>query len=126
MSVEESTITTNVTESFPLSEEVVSPDWLVEKKKKINVVDVIVDEWRNESERHKNGFRGIDFCHSKYASVRIIDYILVAPSLSYSADVCNVESNITNYPKLIGAAYFSPKCESHKGLHISLSFLSLS
>lgn len=95
------------------NDDVALPSWFDVLKLRTNVKVVFVDEWANEAGRENRGFLGVDFCHSRNASVRIIEYLLVSPSLAITE---NVETNISDFPKLIGPVYFSKKCESHKGL----------
>ena len=61
-----------------------------------------VDEWENGSWwRLSNGWVGNDYCHGPDAGVRIIGYALSGAGVG---------------TKLVGACYYSPNAESHKGL----------
>jgi hypothetical protein len=103
---------TLTSQSF-LSENAMIPDWFEILKSRSNAKLAIVQEWQDEEWRNKEGgFQGKDFCHSKSASVRILDYAIIAPTKSV---VENSEPNETDFPKIIGPAYFSAKAESHKG-----------
>ena len=45
---------------------------------------------------------GYDYCHSKSASVRVMEYILI-------------KSETETFPRLFAPVHFTPKSESHKG-----------
>jgi hypothetical protein len=110
-------------DGIPFSEDVPVPEWFSIMKSCPNVRLVFVDEWVNERARQQSGFLGRDFCHSQQASVRVIDYLIVMPSPLSSGDA--MEVNETEYPKIVGPAYFSQRCESHKGLCHGGSFCAL-
>lgn len=112
-----------VIEGIPLSEDALIPSWFEALKGKTNTKIVAVAEWQDEDWRNQEGgFQGRDFCHSKHSSVRILDYVIVAPT---DSDSEVVEANANEFPKIIGPAYFSQKCESHRGLCHGGSFCAL-
>lgn len=75
-----------------------------------------IREWDDEEWRlTEGGFSGRDFCHSKQASVRIVNYALLPPR-SVVEDP---------FPRLVGPTYFSPLSESHRGLCHGGSFCAL-
>ena len=45
---------------------------------------VVVREWADEQWRvsQQGGFRGLDFCHSRLAAVRVLDYVLLLPPIN--------------------------------------------
>lgn len=79
-------------------------------------LDIIVNprEWADEAFREDDGFAGVDFCHSCTASVRILEYALL--SSIESVDRVTDSNQLKLTPRLVGAVYFSPRAESHRGL----------
>jgi hypothetical protein len=77
------------------------------------------EEWRKDP--NGGGFSGTDFCHSKSSAVQIQEYLLLDKSNSHLlSKFCELE-----YPFLIGAAFFSAECESHRGLCHGGTFCAL-
>lgn len=79
-----------------------------------------IKEWKDEEGRGSDGFLGRDFIHSKYAAVRILDYVKLP---AVKADVNGFVTE--NFPRLIGPAHFTPRCESHRGLCHGGSYCAL-
>lgn len=81
------------------------PAWFDELKSVSGVKLVKVPEWEENSWRNgEGGFHGHDFCHSVLSAVRVLDYVVLPPE------------STQGFPKLVGAVYFSPRAESHRGL----------
>lgn len=131
-----STISTSVPQDdIPL------PSWFQELSTLPNAKPLLVREWMDEEWRVKEGgFQGYDFCHSRQASVRVVDYIMLTPEAKQAEtgvnlsveDVAKPEDSSKqkmvhgeNFPRLVGVAYFSPKAESHRGLCHGGSFCAL-
>lgn len=112
------------------------PSWYINDKEIFNGNKLIVKEWEQEEGedgRLKQGFLGYDFCHSKYASVRILEYFLSNTSISSSNPSSSSPSSpsisseflLSSSPKLEGAVYFSPLSESHRGSSHGGSFCAI-
>jgi len=101
------------------------PDWFNEMRKEERYELVEVQEWRDENWRGKEGgFAGIDFCHSRYASVRIMEYLIEHPELQADENLSST-TQTELFPRLIGVAHFTPRAESHRGLCHGGSFCAL-
>jgi acyl-coenzyme A thioesterase PaaI-like protein len=104
--------------------EISLPDWFTELQKDPTYELMEVKEWRDEEGRKDDGFSGIDFCHSKYASVRIMEYLIHSPELVADENMSST-TQTEFFPRLIGAAHFTPRAESHRGLCHGGSFCAL-
>jgi acyl-coenzyme A thioesterase PaaI-like protein len=106
------------------------PNWYTEIALSTLAKPVVIKEWQDEDWRvNEGGFSGYDFCHSKRASVRILDYVMLLPgSVSVAEEVAASSTKITPgtlFPSLVGVAHFTPLAESHRGLCHGGSFCAL-
>ena len=102
----------------------ISAPWLEKLKFASDSKVVAVREWWDEEWRkdpNGGGFSGSDFCHSKSSAVQIAEYLL----FSNSASQLLSQPRSLEYPFLIGSAYFSERCESHRGLCHGGTFCAL-
>lgn len=79
-----------------------------------------IKEWKDEEGRSSDGFLGRDFIHSEHSAVRIIDYVKL-PAIKPDINGTSTE----NFPRLVGPAHFTPRCESHRGLCHGGSYCAL-
>eukprot|EP01039_Chlorochromonas_danica_P008318 gene8318-9170_t len=103
-------------EAHPSQEDPIA--WYNELLKTPGAEELRVQEWDDEDWRQgEGGFQGVDFCHSKQASVRILNYVMIPPS----SHLFEGET----FPRLVGVAHFTPRSESHRGLCHGGSFCAL-
>ena len=112
-------VSTNNIMTLSQSLEEIDLAWFEKLKGSSSAEFLRIPEWEYEDSRKEDGFKGIDFCHSKSASVRILDYLLL------KADSTSTDSVRSLFPQLVGPAYFSEKSESHRGLCHGGSFCAL-
>lgn len=116
-----SSLSTNAIDSQVVSGKI---PWIDFLKSNYQGKVVTLREWRDEEWRkdpNGGGFSGTDFCHSKTSAVQIQEYLLFSKSDSHLlSKSCELE-----YPFLVGAAFFSEKCESHRGLCHGGTFCAL-
>lgn len=94
--------------------------WFENLKQRPDAVMLDVKEWKDEEGRSSDGFLGRDFIHSEFAAVRIIDYVML------SATKPDINGSLSeNFPRLVGPAHFTPRCESHRGLCHGGSYCAL-
>ncbi|KAJ1403915.1 hypothetical protein B484DRAFT_457449 [Ochromonadaceae sp. CCMP2298] len=91
-----------------------------------------VQEWKDESWRSADSFKGRDLCHGRAAAVRVLDYVVLPATETKHMDVYGefgevtaVSSEAALYPQLVGPAYFTPRAESHRGLCHGGAFCSV-
>lgn len=74
-----------------------------------------VSEWKSDSHRESNGWKGKDYMHSSNSHVRIFDYFMLrCTDLATPGGAMTVDGEV-DYA-LSAAVYFSACAESHKGL----------
>lgn len=111
----------NLVETHPTKVNVNDIQWFNSLKSVPGAEILDIREWRDENWRTtEGGFAGRDFIHSKTASVRILDYLKIPAK---EADPSGLTEY--NFPRLVGPAHFTPRCESHRGLCHGGSFCAL-
>jgi hypothetical protein len=113
-------LTTSSEELVDVVSNPTAPDWFQELKtiqgsQRLNVAEWDNEKWRKE----EGGFSGYDFCHSIFSAVRILEYVLL-PSQHINRDLSPSSHHHNHdrkeFPLLVGAVYFTPRAESHRGL----------
>ena len=111
----------NSVETHPTKVDLSNIQWFNSLKSVPGAEILDIREWRDENWRTtEGGFAGRDFIHSKTASVRILDYLKLPAK---EADPNGLTEY--NFPRLVGPAHFTPRCESHRGLCHGGSFCAL-
>lgn len=124
-------------ESSYCQHELLLPVWFQELSQHPEAKPLNVQEWVDEEWRVKEGgFQGYDFCHSRQAAVRVVDYIMLPAGNGMTDAKQEKDVNVHSlgsekgsteqfFPRLVGVAYFSPRAESHRGLCHGGSFCAL-
>lgn len=93
-------------------EEANIPSWFQEILGTNSDCIVNVKEWDDEESRSLDGFKGVDFCHSASASVRILKYVMLPNN---RGGVHNADCEEKNAPVLVAPVHFTPRAESGRG-----------